>query len=219
MFYCLSPSNYGFIADQIPMIWTSKNGTVFSGALNTTTFKMEMTIEPHELHKPSAIKIITSSTREDFLIVASTDGTMSLHRLERSLPFLTLNKLVDLWTEDDDIPISYILTRWHEKALRILVVKGSFILLFEFDGKMKRQNTIIHRVPSPFITGLEFIDDNSFMIALVNNTILHAAVDKDKLTTAEIHNEYDRNFSCSGIIRLKNRAMWMFSFVASKVSL
>lgn len=134
-----------------------------------------------------------------------------------SINNMSIDKTLDLWTNSDHISVNCITHKFHDNGLRIFIVKGFFLVIFELNKKLELENIIIEPFPCPFITALKLIDDHQFIITLVNQKVLYGTLMRGKLTIVEVQNVFDPNFSCSGVTFGHNKAIWTFTFTASKV--
>lgn len=201
----------------------TKNGTWYSGTYNSTTEELTIKQEPIEHPDPYSLHVLSTKdegVKEEHkhLIVVSQTGELSLNALTESPTQLTLSKTTDLWTESDNIFVSCIAHQFHKGGLRVFVVKGFYLIVFELNAQLQLQNTIVERFACPFVTGLHLIDDHQFIVALVNQRIMYGTVMWGKITLVDIQNEFDPNYSCSGLAYAHNKAIWMFAMTASKAS-
>lgn len=90
------------------------------------------------------------------------------------------------------------------------------MLIFDLNEGFKLKSSIVEQLPGPFITGLQLIDESRFIVTLVNRKFLHGTLVKERIDFAEVQNTFDQNYSCTGIVCARNKAMWILSFTAGK---
>lgn len=204
--------------NEFSLLWVSRDGSVFSGVFNATAENIKITKLSSILPDPASVKIISNS-QESRLILVSTSGEVSLYDIQRTSRALKLAKIADLWNESDDVSVSGLAHQFHDNGLRVFIVKGFFLVVCELSSEMEVTNRIIQRLPCPFITGLQLNDEKSFILALSNHKIVMGTLAKGKIQIEDLRNDFDGNFSCTGIIAGKNKAVCVLAFNASKVSL
>lgn len=204
-------------ADTIELLCVTKNGSLVliqydAEAREPRFFEQRATME-----NVDQIKIIQSNNNL-LAIVATMEGELALYQLERRKGRVNLKKTADLWPEKDGITVNGISYAFNGNNLRVSVAKGFHLLIFQLNEDLGLEGTIIEQFPSPFITGIHVIDYAQLVVSVVNQKIYYGNVVEGKLQLVEIKDNYNRNFSCTGVIGCKNRGIYILAFTASKVS-
>lgn len=206
--------------DQLTLFWVTKNGGVYTGTIdaNEGELKVQIQIQDDKLEETQNIQMIS----KDHFVRVTNDKQISLFKVEldaKKSSSFKLIKVSDLWTESDGIIVNCIGAKpVDDNTVRIFLIKERHLLIFTLDAKYNLKETIAEQLPGPFATGLQLIDATQLVVTLVNGKILHGSLIKGKITFVDMQNEFDPNFTCTGLVRARNSAFWMLSFTAGKVN-
>lgn len=199
--------------DNLPLIWSTENGRLFHGLFNTTTKELKITPWDCKIPEIKNLQILTTKENPSNLLACHRNGQITMF----NLTVTGIQQEVKLWTDSDHIPVKCIKLQSHSTGYRIIIVKSFSLVIFLMDKKMQLIQTIFEILQGPFITALDVLDEELFIVTLVNNKILAGKVSNDKILLDEIKTEFDENYSCAGLVCARNTAIIISAMVASKV--